>query len=168
MALTVKQRRWILGAASALTIVAVAATGSQDEPDGLVVLPGEAKTRHLQHKRGADSEASSRVPLAKLYRQPLPEDVKDLFAGKSWQVAPPPPRLVQPSAPPLPFVYMGKLAEEGEKVVIVLTKQNRSYAVREGDVLDNVYRVDEVRAPVMILTYLPLNIKQTIQIGESY
>ena len=107
------------------------------------------------------------VTLAKLDRQPLPEDVKDMFAGKSWHVAPPPPKAAPPAAPPLPFVYMGKLAEQGEKVVILLVKQDRSYAVREGDVLDNSYRVDEIRAPVMILTYLPLNIKQTIQIGES-
>jgi hypothetical protein len=168
MALTEKQRRWFLGVALALTVAAVAATEGKDEPDdGAVVQPGLAKTRHLQQKGGPDSVLPSNVPLAKLNRQQLSEDVKDMFTGKSWYVAPPPPKPEPPSAPPLPFVYMGKLAEEGEKVVILLTKQDRSYTVREGDVLDNVYRVDEVRSPVMILTYLPLNIKQTIQIGES-
>ena len=167
MKLTIKQRRLFLGVALALTVAAVAATEGIDESDSAVVQPDQVKTRHLQQKGRTESESSGNVSLARLNRQLLPEDVKDMFAGKSWYVAPPPPKLAPPSAPPLPFVYLGKLAEEGEKVVILLTKQNRSYAVREGDVLDNMYRVDEVRAPVMILTYLPLNIKQTIQIGES-
>lgn len=167
MSFTVKQRRWFLGVALALTLAAVAATEGKDEQDSAVVQPDTAKTHHLQQRRNADIELAGNVPLAKLNRQPLPEDVKDMFAGKSWYVAPPPAKPAPPSAPPIPFVYMGKLAEQGEKAVILLAKQNRSYAVREGDVLDNIYRVDEVRAPVMILTYLPLNIKQTIQIGES-
>jgi hypothetical protein len=168
MALSVEQRRWFLGVALALTLAAVASIQGKDEPeDGAIVQPDQVKMRHLQQKGGMDSELAGYAPLAKLNRQPLPENVKDMFAGKSWYVAPPPPRAVSPSAPPMPFVYMGKLAEEGEKEVILLTRQNRSYAVREGDVLDKIYRVDEVRAPVMILTYLPLNIQQTIQIGES-
>ncbi len=167
MVLTIKHRRWMLGVALALTLAAVASVEGSDESDNTVVQPGQAKTRHMQQKERTDSELTSHVPLAKLNRQPLPEDVKDMFAGKSWYVAPPPAKVAPPSAPPLPFVYMGKLAEQGEKVVVLLTKQDRSYTVREGDVLDNIYRVDEVRAPMMILTYLPLNIKQTIQIGET-
>jgi hypothetical protein len=100
-------------------------------------------------------------------RQRLPENEKDMFVSKSWFVPPPPPKAVQPTAPPLPFVYMGKLAEEGENLIILLSKQNRNYQVKVGDVLDNTYHVDEVRPPIMTLTYLPLNIKQTIQIGAS-
>jgi len=167
MSITVKQRRSILGVALVLTLAAVAATEGKDEPDSAVVQPDTVKTRHPQQRRNADSELAGNVPLAKLNRQPLPEDVKDMFAGKSWYVAPPPAKPAKPSAPSMPYVYMGKLAEQGEKAVILLVKQDRSYAVREGDVLDNVYRVDEVKAPVMTLTYLPLNIKQTIQIGET-
>jgi len=167
MTLTVKQRRWLLGTALALTVAAVAATEGKDEPDNAVVQPGTMKAHHLQQRRELDSESAGNVMLAKLDRQPLPEDAKDMFAGKSWYVAPPPAKPAPPSAPPMPYVYIGKLAEQGEKVIILLTRQNRSYTAREGDVLDNTYHVDEIRAPVMTLTYLPLNIKQTIQIGES-
>jgi hypothetical protein len=166
MALTVKQRRWVLGAALALTLTAVASIQGNDKSASVVVQPSQImKTRHPQQKDEADSESAGSVVLAKLDRQPLPEDVKDMFAGKSWYAAPP-SRPASPAAPPLPFVYTGKLAEEGEKAVIVLTRENRSYTVSEGDVLDNTYRVDEISAPVMTLTYLPLNIKQTIRIGE--
>jgi hypothetical protein len=165
MALTVKQRRWILGVALALTLTAVALMEGKDESGVAVVQADSAKTRHTQQKTGAEVDQVGNVTMAKLTRQRLPENEKDMFAGKSWFVAPPVPKAQQPSAPQMPFVYMGKLAEAGEKVVILLTKQNRSYEVREGDVLDNIYRVDEVRPPVMTLTYLPLNIKQIIQIG---
>lgn len=164
MALTVKQRRWILGVALAFTLSAVAALEGKDEATSAIVQ--SSQPRHVQ-QGGAENELTGNIPLEKLNRQPLPEDAKDIFAGQSWHVAPPPTRAAPPAAPPLPFVYMGKLAEEGEKVVVLLARQDRNYTVREGDVLDNMYRVDELRAPVMTLTYLPLNIKQTIRIGES-
>jgi hypothetical protein len=165
MALTVNQRRWLLGTALALTLSAVAAIQGNDETDSSLVQEDPAKVRQSTLKNGVDVELTESNSLLKMNRQRLPENEKDMFAGKSWFVPPPPPKAELPTAPPLPFIYMGKLAEEGEKVVILLTKQNRSYQVREGDVLDNTYRVDEVQPPVMTLTYIPLNIKQTIQIG---
>ena len=169
MTFTAKQRQWFLGAAFVLTVVAVASIQGKDESDGAVVQPSKAKMPHQEKRMGAEDEAPGVVSLVKLNRQILPEDAKEIFAGKTWYVPPPPPPpvVVIPSAPPLPFIYKGKLAEEGEKIAVFLSKQGRSYIVREGDVLDRIYSVDEVRPPVMVLTYLPLNIKQNIQIGES-
>jgi hypothetical protein len=90
-----------------------------------------------------------------------------LFAPKSWYVPPPPPKAVPPpppSAPPLPFTYMGKLIEDGQMTVF-LTKQDRNYVVKVGDTIDGTYKVEEVSARMMTLTYLPLKIKQTLMIG---
>ena len=39
--------------------------------------------------------------------------------------------------------------------------------VKSGDVIENTYRVEKVMAPTMTLTYLPLNMKQTLYIGEA-
>ena len=169
MTFTAKQRQWFLGVAFVLTIVAVVSIQGKDESDGLVVQPTKTRMPHQEKRRGAEDEPAGAISLVKLNRQILPEDVKEIFAGKSWYVPPPPPPpvVVIPTAPPLPFVFKGKMAEEGEKIVVFLSKQGRSYIVREGDVLDRIYSVDEVRPPVMVLTYLPLNIKQNIQIGES-
>jgi len=166
MAFSTKQRQWFLGVAFALTLAAMASLEGNNESDMAVARPDKSKLPNLKKNGGAESELAGDVALAKLNRQPLSEDVKEMFAGKSWYVAPPPPKVVIPTAPPLPFVFKGKLAEEGEKIAVFLNKQGRSYIVREGDVLDKNYSVDEVRPPVMTLTYLPLNIKQTIQIGE--
>ncbi|HTN94272.1 MAG TPA: hypothetical protein VMJ33_06820, partial [Gallionella sp.] len=106
MAISIKQRRWFLGAALALTLVAVAATEGEDNPDSVVVRPDTVKTRHTQQRRNSDSDLDGDVRLAELNRQPLPEDVKDMFAGKSWYDASPPAKQKPEklSAPPLPFV----------------------------------------------------------------
>jgi len=167
MTVSAKQRQWFLGVAFTLTLAAMASLEGKDDSDLAVVKPGKTKAPNLKKRGEIESEPAGDVSLAKMNRQPLPEDVKEMFPGKSWFVAPPPPKVVTPTAPPLPFVFKGKLAEEGEKTAVFLNKQGRSYIVREGDVLDKIYSVDEVRPPVMILTYLPLNVKQTIQIGES-
>ena len=167
MALTLKQRRWFLAVVLALTLTTVASMEVQDESGSDVVQPVQKKSLRPQKVERADSVQTSDGLLSKLKRQRLPENERDMFLSKSWFVPPPPPKAVQPTAPQFPFVYMGQLAEEGEKEIILLTKQNRNYQVREGDVLDGIYHVDEVSPPVMTLTYLPLNIKQTIQIGAS-
>lgn len=169
MAINAKQRLWLLGGALALTLAALASIQGNDEPDIALARPGKASVPHPKNRGEAETEMPGDAPLAKLNRQPLPENVQEMFGGKTWHVAPPTAKATAttaPSAPPLPFVYTGKLAEEGERIVVFLNKQGRSYIVRDGDVLDKIYRVDEVRPPVMALTYLPLNVKQTIQIGE--
>lgn len=77
-------------------------------------------------------------------------------------LAPPPP----PMAPPLPYTYMGKLAEQGQFSVF-LTRNGKPYVARPGDVLDGQYRVDAIDPPVLELTYLPLAQKQTLNIGTT-
>lgn len=76
--------------------------------------------------------------------------------------APPPP----PMAPPLPYVYMGKSYEQGE-VTVFLTRNNKPYLARPGDVLDGQYRVDAINPPLLELTYLPLAQKQMLNIGAA-
>jgi hypothetical protein len=66
----------------------------------------------------------------------------------------------------MPFTYLG-LYEEGSGKVIMLVKGDRIYTVTEGDVIENTYRVDRVSAGVVELTYLPLNIRQSISTGAA-
>ncbi len=95
--------------------------------------------------------------------------IHDAFAVRSWlppkpvRSGPPP----KPEAPPLPFTYTGKLVEEGKPTLVFLTKQNDNYVVRAGDVLENAYRVEEVGSETMTLSYLPLNVRQTLSIGNA-
>lgn len=77
---------------------------------------------------------------------------------------PPPPPPPPPSAPPLPFAYLGKAAEEGSWEVY-LSRGDKTYIVKNKMVLDGVYRVDAIAPPTLTLTYLPLNQVQQINIG---
>ena len=102
-----------------------------------------------------------------------------LFATQSWYAPPPPPppppsaTTVQsltpptPTAPPLPFAYMGTFTPDGANPVFFLTQGDRVYDVRIGETLDNVYSVDGVNNGQLLLTYKPLNIKQQLAVGGS-
>lgn len=162
-------RRWLLGAALLLTIAATASVDDQARSDNEVALVNPAREQvREQPERMAEAEPSADILMDKLKRPALPEKAKDMFAAKSWYVPPPAPKTrVVPVAPPLPFVYVGKLLEAGKSSTVFLERQNRIFLVREGDAIDANYRVDAISAPLMTLTYLPLNIKQTLQIGEA-
>ncbi|MCC2956584.1 hypothetical protein LK542_13270, partial [Massilia sp. IC2-477] len=69
-----------------------------------------------------------------------------------------------PTAPPLPFTFIGKSLQDGAWE-IYLARGDRTYLVRENTVIDGTYRVDAVRPPVLTLTYLPLNQVQQLNIG---
>jgi hypothetical protein len=73
-----------------------------------------------------------------------------------------------PSAPPLPFTYIGKM-QEGETgpVTIYLAQGEQAYSVKQGDVIDQTYRVESIDAAHIVLTYLPLAVKQTLTFGNS-
>lgn len=98
----------------------------------------------------------------------------DAFGPTSWYVPPPPPPPppVQapvppppPTAPPLPFSYFGRYEEDGAKTILLL-KGERMYTVAEGDVIEQTYRVERLANGQLELTYLPLNITQTLSTGE--
>ena len=72
----------------------------------------------------------------------------------------------RPSAPPLSFQYIGKMVDGDNRAAVFLEQQRRIFVVREGDAIDGNYRVDAIAPPVMTLTYIPLDEKQTMQIGE--
>lgn len=67
----------------------------------------------------------------------------------------------KPTAPPLPFIYMGKLAENGN-ISVFLTRDDKPYVVHIGDVIDGVYRIDAIHSTLLEMTYLPLSQKQTL------
>jgi len=102
-----------------------------------------------------------------------------LFGEHSWFVAPPPPPPPPPappvaeapppppSAPPLPFSVMGSYTPLGGSAVYFLIRGDRVFDVHVGDTLDNTYSVDGAANGQLTLTYKPLNIQQSLAIGDS-
>ena len=170
MNISLKHRRWLLGGALLLTVAAAASVNKQNDQDNGVILADKTKAR-VQKRLPEDlasPEPSAEILVDKLKRPALPEKARDMFAAKSWYVPPPESKIrPAPVAPPLPFTFIGKMLEDGKSSTVFLERQNRIFLVREGDAIDTNYRVDTIKAPVMTLTYLPLDIKQTVQIGEA-
>ena len=77
-----------------------------------------------------------------------------------WPSPSPPP----PTAPTLPFIYLGKKVDD-HIWEVYLARGEQTYIVREKTLIDNTYRVDSIRPPTLSLTYLPLNQAQTLSIG---
>ncbi|MEB0023904.1 hypothetical protein QN370_19180, partial [Actimicrobium sp. CCI2.3] len=75
---------------------------------------------------------------------------------------PPPP----PTAPPLPYVFMGKF-DQADSHVVILTRGTRVHTVSEGDVLENTYRIEHIEANKVTFIYLPLGISQSLPIAGS-
>lgn len=90
-----------------------------------------------------------------------------LFGSQTWTPPPPPPSKPlpppPPTAPPLPFTVLGKKIEDGVWEVY-LARDEATYIVREHTVIEGTYRVDSIKPPTLLLTYLPLNQSQTLTI----
>lgn len=161
------RRRWlILGRLLTATLAAVVWVSDRDTEGAAVVVANKVRGSAPQ-----PGKVSGQLALDKLQRAPAAEadDVADVFTSKSWYVPPPPPKPVPPpppAPPPMPYAYMGKLVEEG-KITVFLTKQNRNYAIKQGDTLDGSYRIDTVDGSRVVFTYLPLNMQQTLITGGT-
>jgi len=140
----------------------------------------EAVERAVAPARHASARAPAAQPaiLALLPRSEVAGEEGDTFGGaasvfqrQDW--TPPPPKMVAstappppPMAPPLPFVYLGKVAADGAWEVF-LSRADKTYIVRAHTVIDGAYKVVAIAPPVMTLTYLPLNQVQQLNIGVS-
>jgi hypothetical protein len=168
MRLSPLQRWTILGAALALTLVAVRWAESDDDTEIKAPRPPGAAAEPAP-------EAPPRVALDRLNRLAHAAPARDPFAPRSWQAmeqeearrsapprAPPPPA----QAPRLPFTYFGKAVEDG-KVTVFLARGENTYVVREGSTLDGAYRVDRADERVVVFTYLPLGMRQELSLGPA-
>ena len=122
----------------------------------------------------ADLPPGQRVAAATEARNPLdlrteprslPPRSRDLF---NTPPPPPPqksvplPELVQaPQAPPLPYKYDGSGVVQG-KSFVYLKRQDHSFMVSPGDVLEGTYSVEAVERDHAVLRYLPLGTRQVM------
>jgi len=86
------------------------------------------------------------------------------FGARSWTPPPPPETPVAPTAPPLPFSFLGKQLQAGVWQVYLAVGEDLRLA-RVATVIDGQYRVESIVPPLIVFTYLPLNERQTLDIG---
>ena len=169
-----------------VTAALVIMAPSDNEDDGTKLARGDkpsptnASNSGKQRSREMGREVG-RVELERLDKlekqQKDKKIVGDVFNATSWYVPPPPhyvkpppppppPPIPVPTAPPLPFTYLGRYGDSASRIII-LSKGDRVYTVTEGDIIENTYRVEKLTAGMVNLTYLPLNIEQSLRTGDA-
>lgn len=101
----------------------------------------------------------------------------DLFAAKTWKAAPtlatvteiavnPAPVVQAPSLPPLPFQFVGRLHDRSD-LQVFLQSGEKIYVVRNGDVIDDTWKITGISDLELSLVYLPLHLSQTLSVGST-
>lgn len=151
------------------------ASKEQEDASGDVVGAVTKEARTHSSSEGAEHPSEMHFDLAAIKR-PVPKAVRTtgLFDSKSWYAPPPvqaapvpafvPP--LQPTAPSLPFAFIGRMVD-GSEVTVFLSHNDRRYAVKEKDVLDDTYRVDKIGEADMLLTHLPTSTQQTLSFNTT-
>ena len=130
---------------------------------------GEVMAVHAAIPPRTIQEEGPELSVEKLRRVlPQPGTV-DPFAPRSF--APPPPKMAdappaRPTAPPLPFTYLGKVIDGGKTVVFV-ARADENYAIEQGQTVAGAYRVDKITEAAVSFTYLPMKTKQTLTIPRT-
>ena len=130
----------------------------------------DAKTDLPPPTSGAVLQPQFRLDLANPGRKPSVIVGGDPFvlplppappAPRPRKVAPAPPPQ-PPQAPPLPFRMIGSIVEDGKLTVFAARANGDVVSLRVAEIIDNTYRVESIDNQVMTLTYMPLNLKQTM------
>jgi hypothetical protein len=176
----------VLAAAGAATF-AVAYQFSGSGSDGVVdsvARTGNSAAGTVAANAGAGSTPAGAAPSAPAapaapnlpLRSRIPDAAsKDPFAAHGWLPPPPPapPPLAEapapppppPTAPPVPFRFVGLLEEKSAKPAAFIAKGDALYVVHVGDVVESTYRVESFNSAQVVITYLPLQQRQTIEVN---
>ena len=92
------------------------------------------------------------------------ETVGDAFSRKSW--APPKPALPvaasnEPLVQPFAYNYIGRLWSGGSSAILLLTKAANLYWLREGDVIDGVFRIEAINEDHLELVHIATKTRLT-------
>jgi len=175
-------KKAVLGGAAVATLLAALFA---PEHEGSIVGPATATTRQVERVAvvplAAVAAPQTDRTLAIHPRRALDdEEAAILFAKQSWQPETPKKIMLDQQAakaaapasgvdanapPPLPFQFLGRFVDEG-KAAYFLQAGERNVVARPGDTLEERYRFDGVVQGALQFTYLPLNLKQTLAVGD--
>lgn len=151
----------------AATLAAVWWVGQEEDDMG--DQPEVAAVDRHAPKPAAVSSKLATTPVVKADEDSrFPAGGPDLFPGTSWRPPPPPAPVVAapppppPMAPPLPFKYVGRWADERGETVF-LDQGNRVVDARVGQRLDQ-WRLDRIGADDLGFTYLPLDQQRQLRL----
>ena len=166
-----------------LTIAATVWISQQEEAGDLVVkadkramtLNGDKKVKLSKqelNQTGAEEIKQDDLPLAtltthliqRLANNDAPKNIFTPFVAMQNN----PDMNAEPAItlPANPFVYAGKIIQDGALVVFLIDGE-KSHAVKSGDVIEDIWKVKSITPPTMTLKYIPLKFEIQMEIGAN-
>lgn len=174
MTLTVRQK--ILGVilvlTSALSLHAILTTdGAQEDTVVEPVRKGVTSIKHEEHsvqdvsnlqkfRRSQWIISDSDVNLFPAFiEKRLEDNLKTVeLVGEHTPSIP-----AAPTAPPLPFTYLGKMID-GALITVFVSKNGRNLTLKGGETIEGLYAVKSIDAQKVVFEYIPLNLEQILSI----
>jgi hypothetical protein len=163
------RKKRILGWAVLIGGAAAAAAWAPMPGEEPVPLAAGAKSAATRNAAPSDNRLVAELPA----RDTIGRRRGELFGTQSW--APPPAKPAPaaslapppaPTPPPMPYRVAGRVVHDGIAHV-VLAKGDRVLTVRQGDTLDDGYRVQSIGAQGVTLVYLPLGVPQELPVAVA-
>ena len=164
------KRWWLWGIALVGSIILVVTGRGQSAPDTADTIARPSRA-HVRHRQTVPQTAQDGPLLAATARPNMDVASADLFRRKRWYTPPPPPPKAPPpapTAPPLPFTFLGKVKKPDGSVTFFISDQQRVYLVHGGETLRHQYHVDGISNGRLALTYLPLHKKQYLNLVGAH
>lgn len=158
------RRRMILGAALIFTLWAVWQVNQQEEAGPTGGGAGMASKRAVQTRQPPSAPVFS-GELKLPQRSGSSSPVYDIFELPRPPAAPVAAPTEVPVAPPLQYVYLGRIEERGQ-MQFFLGDGDQSLAIKIGARLPNGWTLVSMEAGKLNFSYAPLGQKQSLQIGD--
>jgi len=177
-----RKRKIIIGSALIATLIAALLVEDEEE---LAFQMAEAPLqpfRTTQEKNRKPETNTVQLDVSKLGQRKFNPQAGELFASTTWmpkqvmrndpeehefkivqpvKIAPP-----APTAPPLQFKYAGKTIADNQTWVF-LSQSGENFITKLGGKINDQYRLDAINDDTVTVTYLPLNVKQTLTINQK-
>lgn len=177
MALTSTQRWIAIGCAGVATLAAMSWVDNREKQ--LNEVSSTIDTQAPDRKRSGPSDENTLEPetpavmprAAQLRRAVSITEAPDLFAEAGQPPAPPtavsitPTVTAAPETPTLPFIYLGRITEDGV-TSLFLAQGERNLVVKLGETVDE-YRLERLTDAAAEFIYLPKKTKQSLTIKDS-
>jgi hypothetical protein len=175
-----KTRKLILGGTLTVTLILVVLVGDEGEIHPIQSVRSMQTTE--SHMEGAliNKNDSEYLDVDQLGKRKFSAQSGELFNSTSWvtkrarnnsKLQQTIERAVAKKAatamtpPPLQFKYLGKVVEK-DQTKIILSLSDEKIVVNLGERIDDRYRFDAIDNETITLTYLPLNVEQTLIIND--
>lgn len=179
---TEKRRKLLLGGTLIATLVAVVLVEEEDEEHTMNTVESIQPARSSGDRGKVHENNSEYLDVSQLGQRKFNPSAGELFISTTWtpkqpqisleeqaiktaqmaKSAPPP----TPTAPPLQFKYAGKAIADNETWVF-LSQSGENHIAKVGAKINDQYRLDSINDNTITMTYLPLNVKQTLTINDK-